>query len=91
MTWRSPDYPVAARREDAGVDVGSRTLARAQVWEPVLRHVAEALCALESTSQPGADPYLRLRAEAEIAGPWARILRYLVGEEEPELPRRRLG
>jgi hypothetical protein len=91
LTWRSPDYPAAARREDAGRAGSPETLARAQVWEPVIRHVAEALCALESTAQAGVDAYLRLRAEAEITGPWARILRYLVGEEEPELPRRRLA
>ncbi|HEY7201967.1 MAG TPA: hypothetical protein VIC57_17225 [Candidatus Dormibacteraeota bacterium] len=94
LTWRSPDYPAAAAIADAGAsgaEGGPRRSLRAQVWEPVIRHVAEALCALESTGEPGADAYLRLRAEAEITGPWARTLRHLVGEEEPELPRRRLA
>jgi hypothetical protein len=92
LTWRSPDYAAAAVIADAGAEGGSSpTSIRAQVWEPVIRHVAEALSALESTGEPGADAYLRLRAEAEITGPWARTLRHLVGEEEPELPRRRLA
>ena len=93
LTWRSPDYARAATIADAPGAEGTRprTSTRAQVWEPVIRHVAEALCALESTGEPGADAYLRLRAEAEITGPWARTLRHLVGEEQPELPRRRLA
>lgn len=88
LTWRSPGYPAAAAA--AGHD---RTHAspRTDVWEPVIRHFAEALCLLDWTGQAGADPYLRLRAEFEITGPWLRILRYLVGEEEPQLPHRRLG
>lgn len=90
ITWRSLDYPRTAEREHAGERSSLTATARAQVWEPVVRHVAEALSALESTGEPGGDPYLRLRTEAEIVGPWARILRHLVGEEEPELPRRRL-
>jgi hypothetical protein len=91
VTWRSLDYPTAAHREQAAAGPGPAPAARAQVWEPVVRHVAEALCTLESTGEPGADAYLRLRSEAEIIGPWVRILRHLVGEEEPELPRRRLA
>jgi hypothetical protein len=91
LTWRSPDYSLAARREDAAGQRSTQASARAHVWEPVIRHVAEALCLLESTAEAGTDPYLRLRAKAEITGPWTRILRYLVGEEEPGLPRRRLA
>jgi hypothetical protein len=92
LTWRSPSYAAAAAIADAaGAESGATTSTRAQVWEPVIRHVAEALGALESTGEPGADAYLRLRAEAEITGPWARTLRHLVGEEQPELPRRRLA
>jgi hypothetical protein len=91
LTWRSPDYAEAARIADLAAEEGAPKSIRAQVWEPVIRHVAEALCALEATGEPGADPYLRLRAEAEIIGPWARILRHLVGEEGPELPSRRLA
>lgn len=89
-TWRSAAYPDAAGRDG---DRGRRAVhsaARADVWEPVIRHVVEALCLLERTGQPGADPYLRLRAEAEISGPWARILLYLVGQEAPAVPRERL-
>jgi hypothetical protein len=85
LTWRSPDYSSANGLGQDGLE------ARAQVWEPVIRHVAEALCLLERTGQADADPYLRLRAEAEITGTWLRVLGYLVGEEHPELPRQRLA
>lgn len=90
VTWRSPRYQQAARRWHGGAARIDRASALADVWEPVIRHTAEAVCLLESTGSPGADPYLRLRAEAEITGPWVRVLRYLVGEDEPELPRQRL-
>lgn len=88
LTWRSPGYPAAAAA--AGHDRTHASL-RTDVWEPVIRHFAEALCLLDWTGQAGADPYFRLRAEAEITGPWLRVLRYLVGEEEPHLPRQQLA
>ena len=90
VTWRSPVYPQATRRSGAPAVLTNRSTERADVWEPVIRHTAEALSLLEATGRPGADPYLRLRAEAEITGPWVRILHYLIGEDEPELPRQRL-
>ena len=55
------------------------------------RIVPEALCALESSETEGADPYVRLRAKAEIIGPWVEVLRYLVGEGGLALPGRLLG
>jgi hypothetical protein len=88
LTWRSPGYPAAAA--SGGRDLAQAT-PRTDVWEPVIRHFAEALYLLESTGQVGADPYLRLRAEAEITGSWLRVLRYLVGEEDPQVPHRRLA
>jgi hypothetical protein len=88
LTWRSPGYAAAAA--SAGLD-RTHAAPRADVWEPVLRHVAEALSLLESTGQVGADPYFRLRADAEITGSWLRVLRYLVGEEQAELPRQPLA
>jgi hypothetical protein len=90
LTWRSPEYPIASGV--ANPRHGSlRTGSRGDVWEAVIRHVAEALSLLESTGQAGSDPYMRLRAEAEITGPWTRVLLYLVGEDEPHLPQQRLA
>jgi hypothetical protein len=85
--WRSIDYPRAAawawtpeRRRGTyhdGLDA----------WEPVIRHVVEAPCSLERTGNDGfADPYVRMRAKAEIMGPWLTALRYMVGDEAPHLP-----
>jgi hypothetical protein len=88
LTWRSTEYPAAA---EAAVHNRTQASPRTDVWEPVVRHVTEALCLLDWTGQAGADPYLRLRAEMEIAGPWLRTLLNLVGEEEPQLPRQRLA
>jgi len=48
--------------------------------------VAEALCALEQTAQPGADPMLRIRTGDELASSWLRTLRPLTGAEAAELP-----
>lgn len=74
-SWRDPDY---GRALDS---------VRAHVWEPVIRHVALALAALEASEQPGTEPYVAMRSRAEIIGPWAGILRHLLGESSPELPR----
>jgi hypothetical protein len=83
VTWHSPDYPRAAT--ESGLPP-----ARAQVWEPVVRHVAVALCALERCAEEGADPQLRLDCAERITGPWVRVLRNLVGEGQveqlPKLP-----
>lgn len=74
--WRDPEYcrsiPVQVR---------------VKVWEPVIRHVALAIAALEAADQPGTDPYVAMRSRAEITGSWTAILRHLLGECSPELPR----
>lgn len=73
ITWRSPAYP--EHQPDAWT---------AAMWEPVLRHVARALCALESTLQRGADPFTTIRIMDEISGgPWLATLRHITGEERP--------
>jgi hypothetical protein len=88
--WHSPHYADHSAREPVigGHSAGPTGAgqARAAVWEPVVRHVAVALCALEITALPGADPLLRIRAEDEIAGAWLRTLRRLTGSEVPALP-----
>jgi hypothetical protein len=92
VTWRSPAYGEAARIEDAQggrlglTEAGGPGSDRAVVWEPVARHVVEALCALESSGTDGTDPYMRLRAKAEITGSWVEVLRNLVGNSGPTLP-----
>jgi len=89
-TWRSIDYVAIATGQAQPKTTASAAMADA--WEPVIRHVAEALCALERTGEPGADPYLRLRAEDELSGPWLRILLQLIGQRSPEdLPRHAVG
>jgi hypothetical protein len=56
------------------------------VWEPILRHVTLALCAIEQTSVPGAHPVLRIRTQDELAVSWLRTLRRLTGTEPADLP-----
>ena len=89
VTWRSPTYGELAGLDEA-TDAPAGPL-RAQVWEPVIRHLTEALCAFEATGKPSADPYLRIRAKAEIVNSWADILRNLLGETAPALPGDKLG
>jgi hypothetical protein len=90
--WSSPFYPDHARRAWEAAQSGDRlaesgaTSDRAGVWEPVVRHVAAALCALEMTATPGADPLLRFRVEDELAGGWLRTLHRLTGTEAADLP-----
>jgi hypothetical protein len=55
------------------------------VWEPTLRHVTVALCAIEQTSVPGADPVLRIRTQDELATSWLQTLRRLTGAESADL------
>lgn len=86
--WQAPDYPFHVRREaqtDRGTAVATAS-ARPEVWEPVVRHVVVALCALEQTAAPGADPVLCIRTEDELATTWLRTLRRLTGDEPAELP-----
>jgi AAA domain/TrwC relaxase len=61
---------------------------RAEVWGPVIRHVAVALTALQTTSQTPNDAYTHLRVEAELRGEWLRTLRSILGEETSEHLRR---
>jgi hypothetical protein len=87
-TWRSPAYPDASRMCAAPDDaIVSNRPRRSAVWEPVVRHVARALAALEATERAGADAYHALRVQAELSGPWIRTLRYLLGESPGELQR----
>jgi len=89
LIWRSVDYQkaaaVAARQK---ATEGVLPSVRPHAWEPVLRHVALALCALENSGRAGTDPQLRLDAEERITGSWVRILRNVVGDGHVEqLPR----
>src|SRR5262249_56631170 len=89
VTWRCAHYPkaaaVAARKH---THEGVLPSIRPHVWEPVLRHVALALCALEHSGRAGTDPQLRLDAEERITGSWVRTLRHVVGDGHVEpLPR----
>src|SRR5262249_3896654 len=52
VTWRSPIYGELAGLEEASE--GAAGPAQAQIWEPVIRHLTEALCALEATGKPNA-------------------------------------
>jgi hypothetical protein len=47
---------------------------RPHVWEPVMRRVAVALCALKECGQDGAKPHLRLETEERLAGSRVRTL-----------------
>lgn len=100
ITWRHPDYAhfarldwESARRPREGGSVATLTQApsrpvRAEVWEPVIRHIAKALALLESTSEPDTDPYLRMRADDEIRGGWLRTLGALIGHGDKLQPDR---
>jgi hypothetical protein len=87
VTWRSPDYPRAvAESASSGAYEGLRPPTRVHVWEPVIRQVVLALCALEDTGQPGANLQLRLETVARLTGSWVNVLGHLVGQESPRLP-----
>ncbi|MBO0835715.1 MAG: hypothetical protein J2P28_09370, partial [Actinobacteria bacterium] len=87
VTWRSPEYCSAVASVAAeGVEEGHRLSVQAQVWEPVIRHVALALSALEETGQPGSSPQLRLETVTRLTGSWAQILLNLVGQDTSRLP-----
>jgi len=84
VEWDSARYPEAARRQAPGRMLPGPG-ALADVWEPVLRHVAVALCNLELTAAPGASPALRIRTEEDILGPWLQTLRRLTGDTPANL------
>jgi hypothetical protein len=83
VAWHSPEYPQHARRAWNRPGAGSRwpRPVRAEVWEPVVRHVALAIAALETTSHDASDAYSHLRVEAEIRGEWMRTLGVTLGED----------
>jgi hypothetical protein len=87
VTWRSPSYARAvAERASDGTHEGLVPPARVHVWEPFIRHVALALCALEDTGAVGSSPHLRLETLTSITGTWVTVLNTLVGEKAPHLP-----
>jgi hypothetical protein len=90
ISWRSTEYPAEAwRRWEATHE--RRWAELATVWEPVVRHLAEALCLLEATAEQG-DAYLRLRAKDELTGPWLHVLQGITGEADPsEVPLQPVG
>ncbi|TMC06867.1 MAG: hypothetical protein E6J41_17500 [Chloroflexi bacterium] len=96
VRWSSPEYARYARLAWQTTGTASRWQrpVRAEVWEPVVRHVALALAALETTSQDPGDAYTHLRVEAEIRGEWMRTLEVLVGDgissRPVQLPRKPL-
>ncbi len=89
VTWRSPEYTAAAHAitsapHEPRMGIGSGPV-QPLVWEPVIRHVAIALAALEAVRQSGADPYHAMRVQTEISGPWVGTLRHLLGKSPTEL------
>jgi hypothetical protein len=88
ISWRSLEYPAAAAPQNAN----EAAPALPHIWESVIRHVTKALCALEKTAEPKADPVLAILTQDHIAGPWLRTLQVLCGENAPDaLPRTRLA
>jgi hypothetical protein len=82
VPWHSCEYghqARAARNNSRANSVLHQRPVRAEVWEPVVRHVARALTALEMTSQAPDDAYAHLRVQAEIRGEWMRTLAAIVG------------
>lgn len=86
VVWSSADYALAIERasEPAGPLL-------AAVWEPVVRHVAVALSALEATAVAGTRPSVRIRTEEEISGPWLETLRRLTGADVADLSALKAG
>jgi predicted transcriptional regulator len=52
---------------------------RAQVWEPVIRHVCLGLAMLEEAQK---DAYLAVRAKDELAGGWRDRLAVMIGSRD---------
>ncbi len=72
--------------ERAGTGSRWQRPVRAEVWEPVVRHVALALTALEMTCQDARDAYTHLRVEAEVRGEWLWTLGAMLGEGRSPRP-----
>ncbi|MDQ6899512.1 MAG: hypothetical protein M3072_08395 [Candidatus Dormibacteraeota bacterium] len=79
IRWRSLEYPAAA----APQNTDEAAPALSHIWESVIRHVTKALCALEKTAEPKADPVSAILTQDHIAAPWLRTLRALTGEGSP--------
>jgi hypothetical protein len=88
VPWHTTGYPRHAHAAWTVNSAASRRKrpVRAEVWEPVVRHVARALTALETTSQTPGDAYTHLRVEAEIRGEWMRTLGAIIGEDGAQRP-----
>jgi hypothetical protein len=82
VRWNSPEFPRHARLawDSGGAGSPQARPIRAEVWEPVVRHVALALTALEMTSHDPRDAYAHLRAEAEVRSEWMKTLGAMLGE-----------
>jgi hypothetical protein len=89
VPWHSPEYRRYARLawdHTSPRPPSAQRPVRAEVWEPVVRHVARALSALETTSQAPGDAYTHLRVQAEIRGEWMRTLGAMLGEGSAQRP-----
>ena len=93
VTWRSLQYPAAAASRNSTSQHRDRVSGpgRALAWEPVIRHMARGLAALEAAEQPAADPYHGMRVQAEISGPWIDTLCHLLGGSPAALRELPLG
>src|SRR5919199_5750005 len=74
VTWRDINYPAAT---SGNGHEGS--LPFAELYDTVIRHVAEALSALEESSRPGASGAGRISVQDQILGPWFHTLRSITG------------
>jgi hypothetical protein len=89
VSWGSPDYPAAAAGAAEAGHEGMPPSVRPYAWEPVLRHVASALCALEQASKDEGNPLLHLDAVDRITHSWLTALKNLLGQGPPpdQLPK----
>jgi hypothetical protein len=83
ISWRSPEYPLVAVARNGN----EAAAALPHIWESVIRHLVRALCALEKTAEPQADPVTGILTQDHIAGSRLCMLRALTGESSPpDLP-----
>lgn len=79
VTWRSVEYPARAYQQ-AIDENGEVTNVAGWVWEPVVRHVAEALAALEGTGDAmHGDPWSRMQLREWIQTRWLESLQVILG------------
>jgi hypothetical protein len=62
ISWRSLEYPATA----APQNTNEAAPALSHIWESVIRHVTKALCALEKTAEPRADPVSAILTQDHI-------------------------